>query len=116
MSGWVWLVSGVNGLPHRAPDDQGAIEPLVARGFTVTDLPGEWNSDDEEFIAALAKLQAVDQAADLKGKALDEALDDAGLSKSGTVAEKQARLAEFNASEGTVEADPATNQEGINNG
>lgn len=30
----------------------------------------------------------------LRGAALEQALDDAGLSKSGTVAEKQARLAE----------------------
>ena len=112
MSGWVWLVSGVNGLPHRVPDNPDAIAGFVGRGFTITDIPGVLNSDDEEFLIEFAKLQAVDQAADLKGKALDEALDDVRLSKSGTVAEKQARLAEFNASEGTVEADSATDQEG----
>ena len=33
----------------------------------------------------------------LRGQALDDALDAAGLSKSGTVAEKQQRLAEHNA-------------------
>ena len=33
-------------------------------------------------------------AGELHGKELDKALEDAGLSKSGTVAEKQARLAE----------------------
>lgn len=33
----------------------------------------------------------------LRGHALDEALDEAGLTKTGTVAEKQARLAEHNA-------------------
>lgn len=35
-----------------------------------------------------------------RGKALDAALDAAGLPKSGTVAEKQARLAEHNADSG----------------
>lgn len=37
---------------------------------------------------------------DLKGKALDEQLENAGLPKSGKVAEKQARLAEHLANSG----------------
>lgn len=36
-----------------------------------------------------------EDAADLKGAALDEALDEADLSKSGTADEKRTRLAEF---------------------
>ena len=110
MSGWTWLVSSINGLPHRVPD--GVVDFYAARDFEVTDIPGDLDSDSEEFAAALAKRQANAEAEDLRGKALDDALDDAGLSKSGTVAEKQSRLAEFNASQGTVEADSATNQEG----
>jgi hypothetical protein len=58
MSGWKWLVSSVNGLPHRVPDNESAIATLVGRGFEVTDLPGDWQSDDEEFLAALEEWKA----------------------------------------------------------
>lgn len=110
MSGWVWLISDINGLPHRVPEAVVAFH--AARGFQVTDIDGDLDSDSEEFAAELAQRQAAAEAEELRGKALDDALEDAGLSKSGTVAEKQSRLAEFNASQGTVEADSATTQEG----
>ena len=97
MSGWVWLVSGINGLPHRVPDNPEVIEFFIARGFEVTDIPGELDSDTEEFAAATAGRQALQEAEELKGKALDEALESAGLSKSGSVDEKRQRLAEHQA-------------------
>jgi hypothetical protein len=40
-----------------------------------------------------ARAKATGGASDLRGQELDDALADAGLAKSGTVAEKQARLA-----------------------
>ena len=93
MTGWVWLISDVNGLPHRVDNNPVTIGSLVARGFELTDLPGDLNSDDEEFLAALAERQALKDAEELRGKALNQALEDAGLSKSGSVEEKQQRLA-----------------------
>jgi hypothetical protein len=97
MTGWKWLISDINGLPHRVPDDPAVIATHVARGFELTDLPGDLNPDDEEFVAALAVRQAGKDAEELRGKALDEALEQAGLSKSGTVDEKRQRLAESQA-------------------
>jgi len=111
VSGWKWLISGINGMPHRVPDNPGVVASYVGRGYELTDIDGELASDSEEFAVELAKRNASADAEELRGKALDDALDDAGLSKSGTVADKQARLAEFNASQGT-EADAATIEEG----
>lgn len=57
---------------------------------------GEWLANreaDAEHWAALAELD-VAEVGELKGAALDEALEAAGLSKSGTADERRARLAE----------------------
>lgn len=112
MTDWKWLISEINGLPHRVPDDSEVVAFYAARGFEVTDIPGDLDSDTEEFEAALAARQAVQEAEELKGRALDEALDSAGLSKSGSADEKRQRLAESQAAEVTTQADSATNQEG----
>ena len=53
--GWVWLVSPVNGIPHRV--DEGALPAFVARGFEVTDLPGELDADDPDFIEMFEEWQ-----------------------------------------------------------
>ena len=95
MTNWVWLISDINGLPHRVPEEVVAFH--AARGFQVTDIPGDLDSDSEEFADALAERQAVQDAEELKGKALDDALDSAGLSKSGSADEKRQRLAEHQA-------------------
>ena len=66
----MWLVSGVNGLPHRVPDDEGAIAPLVARGFEVTDIPGDMPAaDDEDFAAALDAWRASKEPAEVEESA-----------------------------------------------
>ncbi len=104
MTGWVWLISNINGLPHRVPDNEAAIAPLVARGFEVTNIPDVLNSDDEEFQVALAEWHAAKNAEELKGKALDDALDKAGLSKAGSADEKRQRLAENQAASTTSES------------
>jgi len=92
---WVWLISPANGLPHRVPE--GVVEFYAARGYEVTDIDGELDSDSEEFANALAERQSARDAEELKGKSLDEALDGAGLSKSGSADEKRQRLAEHQA-------------------
>ena len=67
---------------HRVPDNAAVIQHFRDRGWETT-----------EDIAARAGADAEE----LRGKALDEALEDAGLSKSGTADEKRARLAEHEA-------------------
>ena len=69
---------------HDVPDNPGVVQDFQDRG---------WETPDESAARAEA------EAAELHGKALDKALAQAGLSKSGTVAEKQARLAEFEAAQ-----------------
>ena len=108
--GWVWLVSPANGLPHKVTDDESVLAFHVGRDYQVTDIPGDLNQDDEEFKLEWAKLQAGEQNAELRGKALDEALKAAGLSTAGTVDEKRARLTEYEAASNISEA-PATEQE-----
>jgi hypothetical protein len=55
---WKWLISSVNGLPHRVPNNESAVASHVLRGFEPTDIPGELNSDDLEFAEARAEWQA----------------------------------------------------------
>ena len=107
----VWLTHPEHG-EHKVPDNPGVIAYFVGRGYVVSDLPAELEADDPEFIEALEKLRAGEQVSELKGKALDDALDAAGLSKSGTVEEKRARLTEHEAAEVTTPAESATDKEG----
>jgi len=57
---------------------------------------------------SLTEEAADDVANELKGKALDQALEDAGLPKSGTADEKRARYAEYLAEQ---EQDPNNAEE-----
>ena len=84
MSGWAWLISDVNGLPHRVPEGVSAF--YAARGFQVTDIDGELASDSEEFETALEEWQASKEPAE--------------------------ELAEFEDSEKPVQGQSATNKEG----
>lgn len=81
---WVELYnpSVGDGVWHRVPDHPAVVQDFRDRGW-----------ETQEDIAARAGAEAEE----LKGKALDKALEDAGLSKSGTVDEKRDRLAEFEA-------------------
>lgn len=72
----VWLVNA-EGAPHQVPDNEAVIDSFVGRGWRVTDLPRDKDSDDEEFQAALAALQVPEQppvkkAAPAKTKKEDE--------------------------------------------
>ena len=72
---------------HKVPD-----HPVVVQDFR--DRGWETRADIEA--------RAGEEAEELRGKALDKALEDAGLSKSGTVDEKRARLAEHEAASAEI--------------
>lgn len=69
---------------HDVPDNPVVVQFFQDKG---------WETPAESASRAAA------EAAELHGKALDKALERAGLSKSGTVAEKQERLAEYEAAQ-----------------
>lgn len=54
----------------------------------------------------------VEDPGELKGKALDQALEEAGLPKSGNVDEKRARLAEYNAQQLAEDTGPSPDGNG----
>ena len=56
--GWVWVVNPVNGLPHRLPDNQESIRAHLGRGYQLTDLPGDLDSDDPDFVELFEAWQA----------------------------------------------------------
>lgn len=58
---WVWLIHPEFGV-HRVPNNHGVIPPFEARGWTVTDLSGDIDQDDPDFIEALEVLQTDDLA------------------------------------------------------
>jgi hypothetical protein len=75
---WVNLYNPTQQVWHRVPDHPVVIQDFQDRG---------WETPEDS--AARAKAEAID----LHGKELEDALDEAGLPKSGTVKEKQKRLA-----------------------
>jgi hypothetical protein len=84
---------------HDVPDHPVVVQDFQDKG---------WETPAESAARAEA------EAAELHGKALNKALDQAGLSKSGTVAEKQARLAEYEAAQTAelIDGDTTTESEG----
>lgn len=84
---------------HDVPDNPTVVQNFQDRG---------WETPAESAARAEA------EAAELHGKALDKALVAAGLSKSGTVAQKQERLAEYEAAQTAelIDGDTPTDTEG----
>lgn len=80
---WVELYNPSEDVWHKFPDHPAVIQDFRDRG---------WETSEDIAVRAGA------EAEELKGKALDAALEDAGLSKSGTADEKRDRLAEYEAS------------------
>lgn len=70
--GAVWLIHPEHGV-HKVPDQPGVIKSFEARGWEVTDLPTDLDSDDSEFIEALEKLQNEADAKPAKTKKSVEA-------------------------------------------
>ena len=79
---WIELYNPEQSVWHRFHDMPDVVDHFRSRGW-----------ETAEDIAARAGAEAEE----LRGKALDEELEDAGLSKSGTADEKRARLAEHKA-------------------
>lgn len=57
----VWLINSELEV-HLVPNNRGVITSFVGRGWRVTDLPRDLDADDPEFVEALQKLQAEDEA------------------------------------------------------
>jgi hypothetical protein len=100
---WITLYHPGQQATHRVPDNPLVISHFIDRG---------WETPDD----TAARVEA--EAVGLHGKELNDRLDAAGLSKGGTVKEKQARLAEFEAAQEFAEAESATTEEeqGSDNG
>lgn len=77
---WVTLHNPTTRGWHRVPNNPGVVQDFQDRGF-----------ETPEDSAARAEADT----SLLRGKDLEDALEEAGLSKSGTVKDKQARLAEY---------------------
>jgi hypothetical protein len=93
---WVNLYNPSQQAWHRVPNHPVVIQDFQDRG---------WETPEDS--AARAK----DDASQLHGKELEDALDEAGLSKSGTVKEKQKRLAEHRAEQVTPTEESAIAEE-----
>jgi hypothetical protein len=126
---WVFLRHPDTGGAHLVPE--GATEPFEARGWERHDMPAGVDADDPYAPALLAdalappagsaaakqqkaaEVAAEDEAAKLKGQALDEALEKRGLPKTGTADDKRAAVADYDAAnpEPTDDAESGTEQE-----
>jgi hypothetical protein len=109
---WVYLYHPEALGGAQFPNDPAVIAVYEGKGWVRQDTPAELDPDApntgltaEQANAQAAAAQAAEEAEALKGKALDEALEAAGLSKAGTADEKRARLAEH-------EAESVNNNEG----
>ncbi len=95
---WVTLYNPSQQAWHRVPNHPVVIQDFQDRG---------WETPEDSAARAEA------DAAQLHGKELEDALRDAGLPTSGTVKQKQERLAEFRAEQDpAISADTTTENEG----
>jgi hypothetical protein len=100
--GWAYMVHPDAGAA-RVSDDPSVVEHYEGRGWVRHTLPAALDPDapnfdpDQASVEEVQRIYSADEVAELKGQALDDALDAAGLSKSGTADEKRARLAEHEA-------------------
>lgn len=86
-------------------DEPGVLEHYQARGWEVWTAPIDLDPDapnldevrEAEEVYEGERILSEDEVTALKGQALDRALEDAGLSKSGSADEKRARLADYQA-------------------
>jgi hypothetical protein len=88
---WVTLYHPDQQAWHRVPDSPVVIQDFQDRG---------WETPDE----SAARFNA--DASQLHGKELEDALQEAGLPRSGTVKQKQARLAEHRQAQAPAEPQP----------
>ena len=112
MTNFVYMVHTVTAGWALFPDEPGVIEAQEARGWQRHAMPPELDVDAPNAspgqVSLTEPILTDEQVDDLRGAALDEALETAGVPKSGTVAEKRARLSEHEA----ALADPTPQEEG----
>lgn len=93
---WVYLRHDVTGGDCLVPDEPGVVEAHEARGWARYVMPAELDPDAPNTGVSAGEPERVlseEESLALKGKALDEALDAAGLPKTGSADEKRERLA-----------------------
>jgi len=88
---WVTLYNPSQDAWHRVPDHPVVVQDFQDRG---------WETPEDSAARAEA------DAGQLRGKELEDALEQAGLSKGGTVKDKQARLADFRRDQAPVPPEP----------
>ena len=88
---------------QRFPNDPSVVVAQQARGWVLHTMPKAFDDDalntgeivqSAEIYSSEPVLTAA-EVEELKGKALDQAIEDAGLPKTGTADEKRAALAEY---------------------
>lgn len=103
--GWVYLRHEDTEGSGLFPDEPGVIEAFEARGWVRYTMPPELDPDAPNVGAghgfepgsSSERILSADEVIALRGQSLDDALEAAGLSKSGTADEKRTRLAEYEA-------------------
>lgn len=102
--GWVYMVHETTSGSGLFPDEPGVISAQESRGWRRHTMPIELDPDAPNLEVAQAAevyesepILSEAEVEELRGAALNESLETAGLSKSGTVNEKRARLAEHEA-------------------
>lgn len=126
---WAFLKHPETGGAHLVPEDAAWV--FEARGWERHDMPAGVDAEDPYAPALLdealnppvgsvaakqqkaAEAAAADDAAKLKGQALEDALEKRGLPKTGTADEKRAAVANYDAAnpEPTDDAESGTEQE-----
>ena len=103
MTAWVFMVHPETNGTTRVPDSPDVIEHYQARGWEQRPMPAELDPDQPDKGWTVDQAKAADEAERLKGEALNEALKEKGLPRTGKADEKRARLAEAETTEGDKE-------------
>ena len=95
MSGWQYLTHpDLPDTGHLVPDNAGVVEGFEAHGWVRAETPEDLLPDQPDKGWTVDQAKAAEEAERLKGEALDEALKEKGLPRTGKADEKRARLAE----------------------
>lgn len=93
--GWQYMVHpDIEGSSTQVPDLPDVIAWHEARGWVCAETPEELLPDQPDKGWTVDQAKAAEEAERLKGEALDEALKEKGLPRTGKADEKRARLAE----------------------
>lgn len=101
--GWQYMVHPEIDGSQLVPDLPDVVAWQEARGWVCAETPVELDPDAPDKGWTLEQVKAAAEAERLKGEALDEALKEKGLPRTGKADEKRARLAEAETTEGDRE-------------